>query len=353
MHLQLQRLSKRFANIIAIDDISFAIQHGELISLVGPSGCGKTTTLRLIAGLEQPDTGDILIDGKSILSQAPEERSVGFVFQNYALFPHMNVVQNIAYGLKFVRDRLDYQPRVLEMLKLVGLEGFEERTPPELSAGQQQRVALARALAPRPTILLLDEPLSALDAKLRERLRVEIRSVQRQLSITTLYVTHDQEEALAISDRVAVMYKGRLEQIDTPERVYDRPLTAVVARFIGRGNLIEAQVTKVTSSQLHLSLPDGQEFFLSFPAAQAMDSKTVVNFLVRPEDISLNSQKEIRLHGRWKASSFLGDAILGYFDSGNQEWVVKLGRDAILPPEGAVMEFSFDRNDCVMYGLDR
>lgn len=241
--VQLVGIRKRFGTVTAVDDVSLAVREGELLVIVGPSGCGKTTLLRIIAGLEQPDAGRVFIQGKDVSRMPPERRDVGFVFQQFALFPNMTVAGNVEYGLKRRGvPAAERKRRVEEILSMVGLERLGQRRPDQLSAGQQQRVALARALAPRPKTLLLDEPLSALDAAIRVRLREELRQMQRRLGITTILVTHDQEEALAVADRVAVMNEGRLEQVGTPWDLYDRPQTLFVARFIGRGNLFPARV---------------------------------------------------------------------------------------------------------------
>ncbi len=324
VQVELREVSKRFGRVVAVDGVSFIAHEGELLALLGPSGCGKTTILRLIAGFEQPDTGDILFDGRSVLGLPPEARRVGMVFQNYALFPHMTVAGNIAYGLRFRRG-IDRRRRVRELLELVGLEGLERRRPEELSAGQRQRVALARALAPEPRVLLLDEPLSALDAKLRERLRLEVKRLQRKLNITTIYVTHDQEEALAIADRVAVMSPGRIEQLGSPEEVYHKPKTEFVARFIGQGNLLAGEVIAVEPGRAAVRLRSGEVVWVQV----ATDSKPIqgeaVYLLIRPERLRLaaiaeseaESQakgkgrgRENRLQGRLRDREFLGDASL-------------------------------------------
>ena len=233
------------------EGVSFEVDEGEFFTLVGPSGCGKTTTLRLVAGFEPPTDGSVRFDGREMRGVPPEERSVGVVFQNYALFPHLSVAENVAYGLRFgdppggeSRDE-----RVASLLDLVDLPESGERDPTELSGGQKQRVALARALAPGPDLLLLDEPMSALDARLRERLRMQIKEIQSTLGITTLYVTHDQEEALAVSDRLAVMSDGRIEQVGTPQAVYRRPATRFVAEFVGDNNVFEGRVVAVSRSK--------------------------------------------------------------------------------------------------------
>ncbi len=240
----LERVSKRFADVPAVDDVSLTIRQGEFFSLLGPSGCGKTTTLRMIAGFERPDTGRIAIGAEDVTETPPHKRRVNTVFQSYALFPHLSVGENVGFGLRFRQlPAPDKERRVGEMLDLVRLGGLGKRKPHELSGGQQQRVALARALILSPDVLLLDEPLGALDAKLRRELQVELKSIQREVGITFLYVTHDQEEALTMSDRLAVMTNGRVEQLGSPREVYERPETTFVADFIGVSNLMRAQST--------------------------------------------------------------------------------------------------------------
>jgi spermidine/putrescine transport system ATP-binding protein len=232
-------VSKRFDGVVAVDDVSLAIESGEFFSLLGPSGCGKTTSLRMIAGFERPDAGRILIGDADVTETPPHRRPVNTVFQSYALFPHLTVEQNVAFGLRFTDVPKDEgRRRVVELLELVSLADFGERRPHQLSGGQQQRVALARALVLSPSVLLLDEPLGALDAKLRRGLQVELKSLQRDVGITFLYVTHDQEEALTMSDRLAVMESGRIQQLGSPREVYEEPQTAFVADFLGVSNLM-------------------------------------------------------------------------------------------------------------------
>jgi spermidine/putrescine transport system ATP-binding protein len=235
----LERLTKRFDDVVAVDDVSLAVESGEFFSLLGPSGCGKTTSLRMIAGFERPDEGRIFIGDGDVTQRPPHKRPVNTVFQSYALFPHLTVEENVAFGLRFSKTAKDEgRRRVGEVLELVSLSGFERRRPHQLSGGQQQRVALARALVLSPSVLLLDEPLGALDAKLRRGLQVELKSLQRDVGITFLYVTHDQEEALTMSDRLAVMHGGRIRQLGTPREVYEEPATAFVADFLGVSNLM-------------------------------------------------------------------------------------------------------------------
>src|SRR6188474_3326315 len=239
--IELSKLTKEFADVTAVDAIDLQVPAGEFFSLLGPSGCGKTTTLRMIAGFEQPTSGQILLDGTDVAYTPPHRRNVNTVFQNYALFPHLNVYDNIAFGLRRAkRPKAEIRERVGKALELVQLAGYEKRKASQLSGGQQQRVALARALILNPAVLLLDEPLGALDAKLRKALQIELKSLQQEVGITFVYVTHDQEEALTMSDRLAVMSNGRVEQIGTPSDVYEEPITAYVADFLGVSNLMDA-----------------------------------------------------------------------------------------------------------------
>jgi spermidine/putrescine transport system ATP-binding protein len=234
-------LVKRFADVTAVAGINLSMPSGEFFSLLGPSGCGKTTTLRLIAGFERPDEGQILLDGVDMVQTPPHKRNVNTVFQNYALFPHLTVAENVAFGLRYQDvSKQEAKTKVAEALELVRLQGLERRRPSQLSGGQQQRVALARALILNPAVLLLDEPLGALDAKLRKALQIELKALQEEIGITFIYVTHDQEEALTMSDRLAVMSNGRVEQIGTPSDVYEEPTTAYVADFLGVSNLMDA-----------------------------------------------------------------------------------------------------------------
>jgi spermidine/putrescine transport system ATP-binding protein len=241
-HVELVNLVKVFDEVVAVAGISLDIPPGQFFSLLGPSGCGKTTTLRLIGGFERPDAGRIVLDGRDMAQTPPHRRPVNTVFQSYALFPHLNVFDNVAFGLRFTKASKDEAARrVAEALRLVRLEGFEERKPTQLSGGQQQRVALARALVLNPSVLLLDEPLGSLDAKLRKALQIELKAIQEEVGITFVYVTHDQEEALTMSDRLAVMSEGHVEQIGAPQEVYEEPGTAYVADFLGVSNLMDAE----------------------------------------------------------------------------------------------------------------
>jgi spermidine/putrescine transport system ATP-binding protein len=241
--VELREVTKRFGSVAVVEGVSLQIRPGEFFSLLGPSGCGKTTTLRILAGFVQPDAGEVFIAGKRVTHLPPNERDVNMVFQNYALFPHLTVEQNVAFGLEIQKlPRAQIRKRVGWALELVRLCGLESRYPHQLSGGQQQRVALARALVTQPSVLLLDEPLGALDLKLRQQMQLELKKLQRELAITFLYVTHDQEEALTMSDRLAVMNQGRVVQVGTPQEIYERPATRFVADFIGESNFLEGRV---------------------------------------------------------------------------------------------------------------
>jgi spermidine/putrescine transport system ATP-binding protein len=288
-NVRLESLTKRFDDVIAVDDISLEIQAGEFFSLLGPSGCGKTTTLRMVAGFEPPSSGEILLDGVDVGHWAPNRRNVNTVFQSYALFPFLTVAENVAFGMKYKSvSKSERDARVAEALSLVQLSGYEKRRPNQLSGGQQQRVALARALVLRPSVLLLDEPLGALDAKLRRTLQVELGVLQKQVGITFLYVTHDQEEALTMSDRLAVMNHGRIVQLGAPEEVYNEPADAYVADFLGVSNLMDAQVEPGGNGRQCCRLRVG-DFILEAEAGQ-LDAKGAVKVAIRPERIHLHPQ---------------------------------------------------------------
>lgn len=305
--LTLTNLKKSYGTVQVVHDFNMSINKGEFISFLGPSGCGKTTILRMIAGFETITDGTISVAGKNQNDLKPNQRNIGMVFQAYALFPNMTVFDNVAFGLKIAKlPKAEIEPRVMEMLKLIHLEHLASRYPYQLSGGQQQRVALARALAPKPQVLLLDEPLSALDAKIRVSLREEIRQIQMQLGITTVFVTHDQEEALSISDRIVVMNAGRADQIGTPFEIYNNPQTRFVASFVGTLNLIEAKV--VDSSTNTLQIGDQQ---VKVKRAVTKANGETVTIALRPEAGSMaeGAKGDVQLSGTVSSSHFLGSVI--------------------------------------------
>jgi putative spermidine/putrescine transport system ATP-binding protein len=305
--IQLQSLAKQFGTTKVVNDFSLSIPKGAFVSLLGPSGCGKTTVLRMLAGLEQPSSGSITIDGRDVTGLKANQRQIGMVFQAYALFPNLTVAQNVAFGLRVAGSpRAEIDKRVLEMLELIGLSDLGNRYPFQLSGGQQQRVALARAIAPRPRVLLLDEPLSALDAKIRVSLRSEIRAIQRELGITTVFVTHDQEEALSISDQVVVMYRGIAEQAGTPFEIYNAPKTRFVATFVGTLNVLQGTVEDSHGGMVRVGgvvLPLGKSLL---PARGA-----TVSLAIRPESIRLKGAEacDVRVPADIRDVSFLGSVI--------------------------------------------
>ena len=347
VEVRLENIVKTFGETVALKGISLRIKHGELFTLLGPSGCGKSTTLRIIAGLDFPDSGEIWFDKDEVTYMSSSERGAVLVFQNYALWPHMSVFDNVAYGLKvkkFPKDEIE--KKVKWALELVKLTGFEDRYPTQLSGGQQQRVAIARALVVEPKLLLLDEPLSNLDAKLRLEMRSEIRRIQRELGITVLYVTHDQEEAMAISDRIAVMNVGTVEQVGTPREIYENPRTEFVASFMGKTNVIPAKVVerdgdKVTVEFEHFRL-DGITY------TEKSDSVVIV---IRPERVSLKPvENGISLTGKVDLIEYYGffTEVIGLF--GETRIIARTMADretAELRPQGEVT-FHISRDDIIV-----
>lgn len=296
---------KRYGDFVAVNDISCEIKQGEFFTLLGPSGCGKTTLLRMIAGFNSIDGGKIYFDDKLINDIEAHKRDTGMVFQNYAIFPHMTVFDNVAYGLKARKiPKEQIGPKVMEALELVQISKLKDRKPSELSGGQQQRVALARAIVIKPGVLLMDEPLSNLDAKLRIQMRTTIRKLQKELNITTIYVTHDQEEALAISDRIAIINSGRIMQIDTPAAIYKKPQNAFVAGFIGISNFMEGTVEKLDSDMTaHIKLNAGYDFSVKLKR----EIKGPVKISIRPEQFKINEQDGHGIPGEIQMYTFLGD----------------------------------------------
>jgi putative spermidine/putrescine transport system ATP-binding protein len=344
--LELERLSKHFGHTVAVREVSLAVGDGEFVVLLGPSGCGKTTTLRMIAGFVSPTAGRVRLGGQDVTSLPPWKRNTGMVFQSYALFPHLTVAQNVAFGLEMRRvPKPDVAPRVAEALRLVRLEGLSERLPRQLSGGQQQRVALARALVIRPDVLLLDEPLSNLDAKLRETVRVEIRELQRQLGITTVMVTHDQEEALIMADRLVVMSEGAVRQVGTQQELYERPADRFVAGFVGRSNLLPGTMVK-----------PGR-----FETAGGIAVACVANGVPGPGVIALRPERlmlgpaatglDNRLSGRVELVSYLGSSIDVHVrvSSGDRVVVSQPNRaDGQVPKEGDTIEVGWSRDAAVV-----
>ena len=296
--LELKEIKKSFTEGEAVlDNISLEISKGEFITLLGSSGCGKTTTLRIIAGLEQPDAGSVWLDGREVTGLEPNQRNVNTVFQNYALFPHMNVAENIGYGLKLKKvPKNEIRKKVSQMLELVQLEGYEKRKPSELSGGQKQRVAIARALVNNPKVLLLDEPLGALDLQLRRAMQIELKHLQKKLGITFIYITHDQEEAINMSDRIAVMRDGRIEQIGTPDEIYNHPKTSYVATFVGNANILhgvaesiqgENAIVKIGNDRVIVKLETSQQNTEDTGGKQYLSAGEKVTLAVRSENILL------------------------------------------------------------------
>jgi putative spermidine/putrescine transport system ATP-binding protein len=306
--LSIQNVRKAFGATTVVQDFNLDVERGEFVSFLGPSGCGKTTMLRIVAGFEEPSAGMVMVGGKDVTNLKPNQRDIGMVFQAYALFPNLTVAQNIGFGLKVAGvPRAESDARVAEMLSIIKLPEFGDRYPYQLSGGQQQRVALARALAPKPKLLLLDEPLSALDAKVRVSLREEIRSIQKKLGITTIFVTHDQEEALSMSDRIVVMYGGKAEQVGTPFEIYNKPATRFVASFVGTLNILEGTVSDPTSGTVSIN---GSEIALK----RKLDGKAAgdeISLALRPEAISVGNHpgRDASIAGEISDVSFLGSVI--------------------------------------------
>ena len=360
--LRIEGVSKTFGSFRAVDRLSLDIGAGEFFALLGPSGCGKTTLLRMLAGFETPDEGRILLGGRDIAPVLPHERPVNMMFQNYALFPHLNVRDNIAFGLKRAgMPRAAIDTRVAEMVALVKLDGMEKRKPDQLSGGQRQRVALARSLARRPKVLLLDEPLAALDKKLRESTQLELMELQRRLGMTFIIVTHDQEEAMTMANRIGVMDAGRLEQVATPRDLYEAPATRWVAEFVGDVNLFDGEVTSHEHHRLTVATRDGGAIVVAEPRQPV--TKTVVTVAIRPEKVKLsrrgpasdavNSQAINRLEGVVTDVGYLGGSTVYKvkLDSGavvrsSMANTARLDRDTYSAGQRVVAWFTPD--DCVV-----
>ena len=325
MYVELKNINKTYGDYKASDNVSFGIEKGKLIGLLGPSGSGKTTILRMIAGLEQPDSGEIIIDGRVVNDVPASERGIGFVFQNYALFRYMTVYDNIAFGLKVQKaDKKYIKQRVMELVELIGLKGLEKRYPSQLSGGQRQRVAFARALAPNPQLLLLDEPFAAIDAKIRTELRSWLKDMIEKLGITSIFVTHDQDEALSMSDIIAVMRSGHIEQIGSPWEIYFRPANRFVADFVGTVNFLTARIVSAEGGTV---AADHNGMLLQIPTEVPVEPGETVTLVVRPECIRLAEPGESvpegkSLEGQIENYSFLGRIIRYWVRVGEEQFII-------------------------------
>ncbi|MBU5455107.1 spermidine/putrescine ABC transporter ATP-binding protein [Caproiciproducens sp. MSJ-32] len=313
--IELKGISKAFDDNLVLDNINLSIKENEFLTLLGPSGCGKTTTLRIIAGFEESDSGELLFNGTDISTLPPYKRQVNTVFQKYALFPHMNVYENIAFGLKIKKlSKSEIDNKVKNILKLVSLEGFEKRNIESLSGGQQQRIAIARALVNEPKVLLLDEPLGALDLKLRKEMQLELKKIQKRLGITFIFVTHDQEEALTMSDKIVVMNKGKIQQMGTPEDIYNEPANAFVAGFIGESNIFDAIILEDYKVKFSNKVFDCVD--------KGFSKNEKVDIVIRPEDIKIVPADKGMLKGSVKSVIFKGVHYEIEVEEGNNRWIL-------------------------------
>ena len=340
--IQINEISKHFGSVRAVDNVSFQIHEGEFFSLLGPSGCGKTTLLRLLAGFEFPTNGKLLLDGIDITSLPPDKRPTNMVFQNYAIFPHINVEKNIQFGLrKLGLSKEEIEKRVKDVLSLVKLEGYEERFSSQLSGGQRQRVALARALVRQPKVLLLDEPLGALDKKLRDEMQLELRSLQKEIGITFVFVTHDQQEAISMSDRVAVMSEGKIQQLSAPNELYKNPQNIFVSDFIGETNFLKASTKAQDGEHINVSIENLGEFKIKNNLNISENSFDVV-CSIRPEAMKIDTVKsdwDICLEGKIRQTSYLGEMTKFYVETKELEKIITVSSQHF-------DNQSFKNNDC-------
>jgi len=342
--LSLQGVRKEFNGVVAVESFDLEVEPGEFVSFLGPSGCGKTTTLRMVAGFESPTSGTIRLAGEDVTYAKANERNIGMVFQSYALFPNMTVSENIGFGLRVRKEEGAARgERVAELLDLIHMPDKAKSYPNQLSGGQQQRVALARALAIRPQLLLLDEPLSALDAKIRDDLRAEIRRIQRQLNITTIYVTHDQEEALALSDRIVVMSKGQMEQVGEPFEIYNNPTTGFVASFVGQLNRLPVTVVDPALGRLRVGRSEIRTTSLIESPAGAE-----VSLMMRPEEVTLDAEEENVLEGTVESVTFLGSIVRVQVGVEGGRLTADLFNERLLelPVAGEATQLSFPSHAC-------
>lgn len=354
-HLVLEEISKTFRGTEVLNDIRLQVETGELICLLGPSGSGKSTILRLIGGFEQPDVGIIQLDGEQIQDAPPNKRNIGFVFQDYALFPHLTVQENVAFGLKCKKvPRAEAQERIRSVLRLVGLTGLEKRYPKQLSGGQQQRVAIARVVALRPSVLLLDEPLSNLDAKLRRQIRLELRTLQQELGITTIMVTHDQEEAMTMGDKIAVLQHGVIQQYGTPLELYNSPANLFVAGFLGDPpiNLLEG---RVETRQQGTGLAAGESFFvLEFAGGHGPQQYIgrTLTLGIRPEDIDIVPPGEGSMDAEVEIIEHLGSAALVYARTAAGIQMCASSPTKRIPKAGDRVSFRFHNDKCLLFDAE-
>ena len=351
--LSLRHISKNFGEGDVLSDLSLDVHRGEFVTLLGASGCGKTTTLRIISGLETPDAGTVLLDGQDITALPPEKRPVNTVFQSYALFPHMNVEKNVAYGLR-VRgaDKATIRARVEEMLELVQMRDYARRMPAQLSGGQRQRIAIARALAPQPRLLLLDEPLGALDLQLRRQMQLELKRLQKKLGITFIYITHDQEEAINMSDRIAVMRAGAFEQISTPEEIYDRPHTRYVAQFIGRSTLLAGRVAALGDGVAVIAGENGRFSVASEGARLAVGERCELCVRTERMRASLTPVEGFDLPATVREARYAGGSVLTYVALADGTEVVASGteRMADAPAPGTTVYLHWNPAQAAVIG---